>query len=797
MNTQITTSSREMQDDELFVSSAQDAGEDKLKLVLSSMRGRFGWAIVLALLLGGIGGYLGFTRGQTLYRSRVPIRVAPVLPRVLYNDEEKGILPRYESFVETQVALIQSQRVIDLAMQNPKWIQIDNDKTPEGVLKFKESLSVERSNELISVYFSSTDPNVAMVGAEAVVAAYKKLYLEADAESERRRLEILQQLQTAHNNELEGKKQLLASIIEGYNGQDIGKLYDAKFGELHRLQTRLSELKVQQSLLAVSAEEGSTDEAEIDIETLAALDPMLANLRQQASAAEHHLRKLEIQGIQVNHRLAQLARSEVDYLNEQIAERVQTLRAIPPQLLASKIPQALPADARVIALQAEKLREMIKQVEEEYRRLGRAHQQSQELREQIAEVRRKLDETRKRIDQLGVEATMSGRISVLSDAERPLQPYKDTRKKFAAFGAMGGMSLGFGSVLLLALADRRVRNIEELRLRLSLDQVLGVLPALPDDLSDPDQAAIAAHAVHHIRSMLQIRAGETKPTFAVTSPMSGTGKTSLVLALGSSFASSGARTLLIDLDLVGGGLTRRSGVSAHRKAGQLLCQEGILTPQQLNDVLIEAKRRECKLGEIVVERGLATQEQVDECLSQQLVMPMGVVEALAGEPLINCVAPSGIPNMWVLPLGEATAHHTASVSPASVQRLLTLARQHFQVVIVDTGPIPGSIEASMVAAAVDQVVMLLARGESRPLAQACLMQLRAIDAQLAGVVFNRVDAREMSLYTTSRGSSLNSMKLLPSLEVNSLLNRIDETSDYGPMARAVVATTPVNGKTVH
>ena len=87
--------------------------------------------------------------------------------------------------------------------------------------------------------------------------------------------------------------------------------------------------------------------------------------------------------------------------------------------------------------------------------------------------------------------------------------------------------------------------------------LLGILPNLPDRLTDPAQAATAAHCVHQIRTMLQINAGEDSNVFAVTSASPGDGKTSLTLALGLSFAASGSRTLLIDCDLVGAGLTSR------------------------------------------------------------------------------------------------------------------------------------------------------------------------------------------------------------------------------------------------
>ena len=89
--------------------------------------------------------------------------------------------------------------------------------------------------------------------------------------------------------------------------------------------------------------------------------------------------------------------------------------------------------------------------------------------------------------------------------------------------------------------------------------MIGVLPNLPKQLSDPEQADIAAHSVQQIRMQLQLEASAEKTqVIAVTSPMPGDGKTSLAMSLGLSFAAARSRTLLIDFDLYGRGLTRQS-----------------------------------------------------------------------------------------------------------------------------------------------------------------------------------------------------------------------------------------------
>jgi len=66
------------------------------------------------------------------------------------------------------------------------------------------------------------------------------------------------------------------------------------------------------------------------------------------------------------------------------------------------------------------------------------------------------------------------------------------------------------------------------------------------------------------------------------------------------------------------------------------------------------------------------------------------------------------------------------------------------VVLIDTGPILGSIEASLVTAAADAVILTVARGQQRPMVERSLGHLAAIGARFAGVVFNRAQARDFA-----------------------------------------------------
>jgi Mrp family chromosome partitioning ATPase len=310
--------------------------------------------------------------------------------------------------------------------------------------------------------------------------------------------------------------------------------------------------------------------------------------------------------------------------------------------------------------------------------------------------------------------------------------------------------------------------------------MLGVLPDLPDDLSDPEQAALTAHFVHQIRTLLQIwDSGVGTQVFSVTSPVSGTGKTSLTLALGVSFAAADARTLLIDCDLIGGGLTSRANAIVKRKIGRILQREGLLTDKQLDEALKLASGSRRRLGEILVELGHLKEADLDSALVTQQKGSVGLLDAINGEDLDECIAETGIPGLSILPLGGATGQHASKVSPQALRRVLAEARKRYDTILIDTGPVPGSLEAAVVAAEVDGVILCVSRGEQRPLAEKCVQHLLTIGAKVAGVVFNRAKTQDMSVYGTAVRTSM------PAAGGSSPAAATAESARLGPMARAV------------
>jgi capsular exopolysaccharide synthesis family protein len=241
---------------------------------------------------------------------------------------------------------------------------------------------------------------------------------------------------------------------------------------------------------------------------------------------------------------------------------------------------------------------------------------------------------------------------------------------------------------------------------------------------------VAAHCIHQIRIMLQVGPNpDRRRVFMVTSTATGDGKTSLTMALGLSFAASGSKTLVVDCDMVGQGLTHR--------------------------------------------------------LKAQNVP--GLLETLQTGTLRGHVRKTATKGMYVLPIGNAHSVDAGCLSPSTIKRLLTACCEHFDIVVIDTGPILGSLEASAVATEVDGVIMAVARGQQQPMVERAIRHLRSIGANIFGIVFNRAEQRDFQRSVSS--TSIRSMSAKAHTP-RTVIPESEESSRLGPLARSVASCLP-------
>lgn len=779
-----------------------------LLVVHSLLRGRYHWAILLGLVLAGIGVVLGYKLPPVKYRSSGLIRVLPNKQRILYANEENSVMPMFDAFVESQVSLINSPRVLDYAMQNPEWQALGRGLSPKVVSQFRDSVEVEhpRGSEVIIISYSDADQNAAMVGVRAITQAYKDLYGENDADNPAHILQILEDRRTTLRTEVDGWRSRIMAIADEFGTTDIDVIFGNKLQAVNNIENELQQAQLTLASVDIPVakpKDGPSTQpvskpVVITPEMAARYDSQLQLLMQERQNQQWALTKMKSR-LGVKNPDVVSTQAFIDELTTQINERVAAFtKAAQGATAGAQVPSVGGGGSNVdvarMQLSIEKLQKMLTTARADLMDVGKKNLLIQNYKASEEASKQRLDETTARIEHLNVESNAGGRMIVISNGDRPLEPYKDKRVAAATGGGAGGMALGVGLIALIGLINRRFRSLADAQAMTNpAVPLLGVLPNLPSEIENPEEAAAASHCLHHIRTALQIhRDSHDERVYAITSPAAGAGKTSTTLALGLSFAAARCKTLLIDCDIVGGGLTARMKKTCHRKIGQILMREGLLTEEQLAKALPIAHKYHKKIGEVLVKLGWLTSADIDHALSVQTQSQLGLLDVLNGEPLTECTIGTGIPGLFVLPLGGATSAHVGQLSPHAMRAIVDAARPEYDAVLIDTGPILGSLEASIVAAEADKVLIVLSRGESQTLAQKSISKVRTIGARIAGVVFNRatIEDVEVSGYSSARTVSGGSSRRPVSVKTMTM----EEGVVVGPIGTAVASSTAAHGR---
>ncbi len=721
-------------DTDLFFDEADVQGSGSSGIHLQSLlRGRYHWAIILGLILAICGALAGFYSQGDVYRSSSLIGISPIRQGIFTQDYARN----YDSWISRQLTIMSGPKVLEPAMSSDEWQTVAVGPYRSSTVLFANGLKLDhkRGQEVIEISYESPIPELAQAGANAITKAYMSELERSEQQDETHVMSVLEDRRLDLVKKIEHIKSEKRKLFTEHNEHTIKDVLERLTAARDKLEAELEDTRLQLADLGVSTDNEANPE-QLTLEQLAAHNRPLAELLARRESLETQIDYMKRLGRGDRHPEMKDATASLDALNTQIERLARSLRgSIDGSFSAEN--QDEENVSPIVALRA-KERRLTKQHENasaEVQHLAMIYGQMETLNADLKAYQDDLSQTVTRLDNLQIESQASGRAQVLSgDAGLPTEPYNTgKRKQLAALGGMAGLCGGFGLVILWGLMDRRLRHIEDAQAGLGGYRMLGVLPELPDDLTNPEQAVLASHCVHQVRTLLQINRGENGFVLSVTGPAAGSGKTSLTMALGMSFASSSSKTLLIDCDIVGGGLTRR---------------------------LLQGDRSD---------------------------KHSGVLEACNGTAFSDCIIHTSIPNLDMVPIGSALPSQAGNLSPSAVKKLLAKARDEYETVLVDTGPVLGSLEASMVSAQADKTIVIVSRGDQKPIILKSLDHLRSIGANIAGIVFNHADAVDIER-STYASVTVSQNRRMDDRELNEVQWIDRDTSDrYGPLATAVAS----------
>lgn len=781
----------------------QKPAENPLLLVHKLLRGRYFIAIGLAVLLGPLGAVIGFLAVQLEYTSTSTIRIAPVLPKILFESDENKMVPMFDSYVQTQVSVLSSRRVMQMAMEHQAWKDVGGKFTLEGLEDFTKSLSVvqPKGSQLIVINFTDKDPRRAQAGAKSIKEAFLSVYIDNDVSQEKDRFNILDTRANTRRKEIAEIEEKVNTIAEEYGSDDLASRSENARIHLQEIQSELASAKLLlNSLEAAAGGENSPeviDYSTLSVDEIALIDARMRGLVEQRNQLERDKTGFETTLVRPESRAEY--RQVVANLKEQEAEIEAYAKAFRESPLLAAQPTGdtdlvAPTAATVVQLRSKVkgLEDLYADAEKEAKEIGSKDFKLRSYNKELARLEADLEATMTRIEQLSVEGSESGRISTLAEAEVPASPSNGKRRmQLMILGGLAGAGVGVALVMGLGFLRSNIRDITDAQA--IQPRMLGALPLLPDALGSVAEVIAAAHSVHHIRTILHAHMPQNESLcLTVTASNSGAGKTSFALSLGISFATAGTRTLIIDGDVVGTGLTRRTRASGRRKLGHVLRTYEVITEEESKHALQVARQTGRPIGHALIELGYISETDLEDGLAMQKDVGLGLADALNGEHVENCLADIGIPGLTILPASRRTVANSHSMSPVAFRKLLDELRPMFDIILVDSGPVPGLSDAMIMCMCADGVIMMASRGDSESDVQRALKHLNELSVPVVGLVFNRADAMDLerSKFSSSAVSSNGREKNQPSRAGTVDQNvpwteLLEPVSGFGPLPQAV------------
>lgn len=568
---------------------------------------------------------------------------------------------------------------------------------PAGVTRsiqsLKGGLQVTRSKgHLITVSFTSPDPQRAARIANAIAAAYIVDKLDTRYEGARRAAAWLTERIAELRNQVRQSEKAVQDFRASNNLQQGTASLTLNQQQVADLNSRLvaaraelAEKKARVDLLA------SVDEKGGDIQRLLpdmVNSPLVATLRTQLAAVNQRESDL-LARYGSGHPLVVNVRSEKRDIERSLSGEIA-------KLAANVRNEYEIAKARAESLD-ESLREVTGQV-------GSGAVIILRELERTVDVNRTLfEEFLKKAKITEEQSTFELRDArIITPALPPGGPSHPNKTRTMTIVVMIGLFLGIGGALGKELLNSGFTTPKEIEDLLEVP-LLSSIPTLGEGARTVDGKAVPipqlpiikplgpfSESIRAVRTGIQMSDVDHPPSIVqVTSTVPGEGKTTVALSIASSTAASGLRVLYVDADL-----RRPSGSS------------------------IVATKRD-----------------------------VGLVDLLLGQTeMQTAIKLSDDFKFWYLPAGSRTQSPMDLLGSDRMKSLIESLRKSFDFIVVDSPPLGPVVDAIVISHLVDKVVYVVRwSATAREMVRHSIEKLVA-DKKVAGVVFNQVNARRAQKY---------------------------------------------------
>lgn len=716
------------------------SGGIEMQALVAAFRRRWFLALSVGLLLGTCSAIPAWCLIPAPYTAESELLISSVPDVLIFKTAEARA--RFETYKQTLMKLVKKRELLEAALEAAFQAEGFNDELlPQdeaAVDWLEENLDVESSaEEFVTLSLSGDHPESLSALVNAVTETYVAEVAGAKHKERYQRLQKLREAKIDADEKLEAARRNVAELTQTL-GAANSRQADNKNQHLYELQLQLRKewaevyfelLRTELQLKNVQAKGERSEATELPesiIDAQVDLEPDVQRERERLVQVEQRLADIA-RRIMPGHQALTRVEEQVEIARRRLANaRESSRRTIEARMQEQALARIEASESELkdsisyLTAERERFEKELEELKTEEAQTG-THAFDLQAYERDLEVKHTLvEELAREISRMEIElasadftwerhgkgtqegdkeAEFAG-IQVFRKAKTPDK--RNIKKRIAGTGAAGFGALGLwiSAVLWLEVRSRRVNSLSDLSggdLRI---RIVGTLPYLSVPARSPGRRGrvrarlgetLLTESIDSVRTTLLREARrDGLRSVIVTSAMGGEGKTTLSCHLATSLTRAGRRVILLDCDL------RRP--SLHR-----------LFATQPTPGL-------CELLQATVE-------------------------------LEDCVVPTRIDGLSVLPAGELAPDVLKRLAQDELQPLLSRLKNQFDFVIVDSSPVLPVTDGLLVAQQVDVALFSIRRDVSQVTKVAAARERMAqLGVHILGAVVTGVNDRHPYAY---------------------------------------------------
>lgn len=688
--------------------------------VRDAMATRWRWFALIALPVGLLAAVAGYLLAPVMYSASATIKIESKPESLFGAGAQLEQLNDPTSYIQNQAILLQDPSLLQFVVQ---WAQEglsratlavagrdraaelrqvgaligrERGTDPVGVLESGLSVITLKGTTILQVRFVDTDPKVPAAVVNSLVDAYMENRIpDAETEFTRRTQEMRDVLSGAMRAREAAEAERDALLRDSpFGTAALDPLIAERVDRLERIRRDIAAIEGDQRRIVDSmAGEPRADEAREPPETalvepsmaeLESISPELARMRNDLETRRSEFRTLAAR-YRPGHSVFERAGAELRALESQYESMTEASRVLWRERTGQtrtygelrRRAQQLQAEAEVVRGEVNRLNEVAARLAQADRRVESALAQERDVGEMLS------------VREMNARSMREGRISITQWASPPTLPESDKRVQVSMVAGIMGVLVVFGGFFLWGRLLPRAFSMQQFSAPESPERLLGPLPDMTGAPVGKEAHDLVTNCVHRLRNKIESRRTQGDGyAIMVSSPLQGDGKTTVAMALATSYAASGQSTVLVDCDFIGRALSHQ----------------------------------------------------------YRFLHARGVREVLRRGAIQDEIYPTGIDGLSIMPNGVDVSFSAANLQTIGLRRLLQALRERFQIVIVDSGPMTASVEAQPVAASCDGAVLTIRRSRLRSKIPECIAMIRENGGEYLGLVLNYAEYGECLNY---------------------------------------------------